>query len=100
MAKTVKLFDSYIDLLRTSGGTLFDRSVMQVIQCFNDAPRELLSRSQREALMSNLTSRLPLDPKAVKSADMNDWRHVVSLMIKLMDMMPTVYEVRPLWSAV
>ncbi|KAK0623003.1 Urb2/Npa2 family-domain-containing protein [Immersiella caudata] len=86
-----KLFDSHMDLLRTSRGTLFDQPVRLVVQFFNDIPTELLSRSQREALMSNLVPRLPLDSKAVKSAQFNDWRQVVSLMVKLMRM-PTVYE--------
>ncbi|KAK4443966.1 nucleolar pre-ribosomal-associated protein 2 [Podospora aff. communis PSN243] len=88
----VKLLDSYIDLLRTSGGEMIDRPVMQVIQCFNDAPRELLSRTQREALMSNLTSRLSPHSNAIKSADLADWVRLVSLMSKLMMEMPTVYE--------
>lgn len=62
------------------------------VQFLLDVPSEALSRSQREAVMKALVSHLPGDSDKSEAIGAEDWKSVLSLMIKLMGR-PTFYEV-------
>jgi nucleolar pre-ribosomal-associated protein 2 len=67
-------------------------STKVAVQFLLGVPIEVLSRTQREAVMKALVSHLPGDSDKVDAIGTEFWRPVLSLMIKLMGR-PTFYEV-------
>jgi nucleolar pre-ribosomal-associated protein 2 len=63
------------------------------IQFLLGVPIEVLSRTQREAVMKSLVTHLPKDSDKVEAVGPEYWKPALSLMVKLMAR-PTFYEVR------
>ncbi|KAL1836372.1 hypothetical protein VTJ49DRAFT_5236 [Mycothermus thermophilus] len=85
------LVDIVISMIDPANAYLSQSQARIAMKFLLDVPDEVLSRAQREAAMRSLVSHLPREIDAEYALDVQTWRLVLSLMIKLMSR-PTFYE--------
>lgn len=79
-------------MIETSNADKLGPQTNIAIQFLLDVPVEAMSRSQREAAMKSLVSHLPRDSDKAVAIGADQWKLILSLMVKLMGR-PTFYEV-------